>query len=414
MFFDIPIVKIFEPNVIFLPYFYRQKDPTLIDILNIKSVNRFYSLSWEQIFNQIQISNKLPELPPKNLIILAWSKVWKDKLVESISEKQVIIMGHPMWSIYWSNIPTPRTQAKFRDNSKLYIENLNWFNIPANTPNFTQFVTSERRVNLFRKFRHNLVNLIKSPFRELFIGIIDNPIEKKPQWHFHLTDKDISKLHNVEERLRSTIRLLNHNSFSIKVRPSATKRKEAFVEKLFKGTRVVRGKPLYSYLRKASMCFSDFSSSAIDAAILGVPTYGVAIDEIPEKLRFSWQAFFEPVNHASGRKLNYLFQLNREKILVYLLHQKFLNDSYFRDLFAILELNDSQFSPKIFQRVKSSFISLLLILAHFFQSSKLLRAILLHFSNTKLDLRTHTQDFISWHRFLVYKYYALFFESDSK
>ena len=403
MFFDFFIIEKFQPEIVFLPYFYKYDDQTISRFLQINSVKNFISLSWEQLFNQMQIKSKMPVSPPLNLIFLAWSLEWSEALSKLGIKNQIEVIGHPMWSLYWKSSPIPKIGRYGKQNSKLYIENLTWSSFSTQNRMVVPIVSNPQNEIFISRLRRKFILNSKLILKTFFKEYVDEIEEKPKYWTTFLTKVEISSLVNYEKTFLQSINNMNRNSFSVKIRPSATRTRHAMMVKLFKGANVVRGKPILFYLRRANVCFSDFSSSAIDSVLLGVPTYSFSVNKIPDRLQFKWQRFFDPIVHMNGLVLNNLFKLNQEKLLRYLFESGFINDKYFDDLFAIIENLNVQSNNKNIKRLNSKLYQLYLWAWHALQSILIVRLLLIKIIPSKLDIRTHTQDFISFRKYMIYR-----------
>ena len=357
LFFDNKVASYFKPDIVFLPYFYSIEDPSISKVLNLPGVKRFYSLSWEQIFNDVQIDKKIPKIIPKNLVVLSWSSNFR-KLIPKDYQHQVVQVGHPMWSLYWQ-IPTGEFTKESRNgNVKLYFENLTWINME-----------NEKKLNI------------------------------------QFTAEQSAALNDIKDNIRRITKLLNRNSFLVKVRPSSTYKRDKTLGFLLKRTKLVRGLPAIHYISKSNYCFGDFSSTMIDSLLLGLPTYGFCIQQIPRELSFAWHSCFTETNNFNGRKVKDIWILDRQKTLDFLISGGFINEDYFKTFFQMLEQSNFEISRSRFS-LKFYFAKFLLISGHIMGSVALCRRILFRLFRPKLDLRTHTQDFISIKRYLVYRLYA--------
>ena len=362
LFFDLPLIKFFKPDILMIPYFYSSDDKSIKEYIEISSVKQIISLSWEQIFNDQQKLRKFPRDIPKNLHFVSWSLSWAKALERSgVSKKQVIHLGHPLWSLYWNFPFRSYSYRGEKKNSKLYIENIGWLNSSKNT-------YSED----------------------------------------YLSEKEIGNLKQIFEAIHEVFKTFNAKTFKIKVRPSSTSERDFNLEKTFKHSKLVGGLPLIHYLRSSTQCFGDFSSALIDATILGVPTYGIGIDKIPKKLRFSWHAFFKPTKDIQGRLCRDLYEFDKQSLYNFLIRDGFIARNYSRNFLQFIANLDNEKSSKK-NRMNLNFLLLrtVLVLFHFLVSWKLLRKFFYNSNRTGLDLNTHTKDFISFTRYVHYKRYSL-------
>ena len=355
MFFDFSVIKLFKPDILFFPYFYRGNDPSVSRFFELSSVKRFYCLSWEQIFNKVQIDEKTPRDLPENLTILSWSNSWRGYLIRSgVKEKQVIQLGHPMWSLYWRYPFRSRMYFGENKNRKIYIENLDWFD------------SNGDRIKSSKISRNAKTNL-----------------------------EQLSSL------VRNTIRIFHKDTFVIKVRPSSTLKRDQELSRFLFKARLVRGLPLIYYLRNATLCFGDFSSGLIDSFILGVPTYGIGIDKIPKQLTFEWQRFFSKSELIDGRKVEELYSFKSNELLTYLIDDGYINPNYLDDFIDKLDFRKNN-GLGVLQFARSKFFGLVLSISHFLCTFQFFRYWFYNLTPSSLDLKTHSQDFVTSKQFILY------------
>ncbi len=362
LFFDLPIIKFFKPDILMIPYFYSSDDKSIKEYIKISSVKQIISLSWEQIFNDQQKLRKFPRDIPKNLHFVSWSLSWAKALERSgVSKKQVIHLGHPLWSLYWNFPFRSYSYRGEKKNSKLYIENIGWLNSSKNT-------YSED----------------------------------------YLSGKEIGNLKQIFEAIHEVFKTFNAKTFKIKVRPSSTSERDFNLEKTFKHSKLVGGLPLIHYLRSSTQCFGDFSSALIDATILGVPSYGIGIDKIPQKLRFSWHTFFKPTKDIQGRLCGNLYEFDKKSLFNYLIRDGFISRDYSHNFLQFIASLNGQYSSKK-DPLNINFIlsRILLVSYHFLVSSKPFRKLIYDHHQMGLDIKTHKNDFISFTRYVIYKSYSL-------
>lgn len=358
---DFRLVKTFEPELVFLPYFYRVDDFSTSPFLEIKSVKLFLSLSWEQFFNEVQYSSKVPKSIPSNLIILCWSNSWASSLSHmGFSLENIRQIGHPMWSILWQLPPAQANNNLFVLKKKIYFENLKWLD------------TSSKHVRAL-----------------------------------NISDAELSKLGELQRIVVETLRQLNLNNFKVKVRPSSTKQDLVSMRKLIPNANFVRGFPLIHYLKSSTHSFGEFSSSLIDSSLMQVPTYAIGLDRIPQILKFTWHDFFKPVNFIDGRKVDNLSEIDKVRLLSYLHKESILNANYFDDLWKLIlskGLHPNQSS--IFEKISKRLMVYSNQLWRLLFSVKILRKNRSLVNSLVLDPSTHSQDFIGIVRDFVYRLYA--------
>jgi hypothetical protein len=356
MFFDFSLIKLFKPDIVFLPYFYRGSDPSINHFFEITSVKRFYSLSWEQIFNQIQINTKTPKQLHEKLTLISWSNSWKNYLVRSgIEENKIIQLGHPMWSIYWRYPFKSTIYSGWEKNRKLYIENLDW--LGSNESKFKAF---------------------------------------------QLSSSDSKDLEDLSILVRNIIRIFHKNTFDIKVRPSSTLKRDLNLKRFLFRARLVRGLPLIYYLKKTTLCFGDFSSGLIDSFLLGIPTSGVGIGKIPKPLAFMWQSFFEKSQFIKGRRVEEIYTFKSNELLNYLINDGYINPNYINDFIEKLNLVKKVKVRKI-EIIRGLLFHLILSLTHILYSFPIFRKTIYKRSRSNLDLKTHSQDFNFFKQFFIYR-----------
>jgi hypothetical protein len=290
---------------------------------------------------------------------LAWSQDFK-KYFSKTNHKNILEIGHPLWSMYWKLPIGILSRINSNRNRKLYFENLAWVNL-------------ENRKKLSITF---------SPEQEL-------------------------SLTQMKNRIKELTKELNRRSFTVKIRPSSTKSRDLELKQYLKNVKLVRGFPSIHYISKSDYCFGDFSSAIIDSLLLGLPSYGFCIDKIPRKLRFSWHSNFVKTSHFAGRRVDDLWILDRYKTLNFLIGNGYINENYFASLAKILQEHHTiEVSTSKISKIEFSLIRICLIFWHFISTSLRIRKMLYYYFRPKLDIETHTQDFISLIRFYHFHKYA--------
>ena len=416
MFFDFKMINFFKPDIVFIPYFYRKDDKSIQRFLTISSIKFVCVLSWEQLFNKLQIVNKTPQEVPDNTYFFAWSTNWKRHLLKSgISGDNIVLTGHPMWSMYWRAMPLLDRRQLQQRNSKIYFENVSWFgrelsnsileDIQDRNENSHSQINHNRLVRL-RKF---LKSVIQKRIRLLFKTIAPVYQEKRPIGMQLLTIQEIDGLRTMEKNLLKIIGDLNSNSFSIKMRPSSSKYRDAYLGKVFRGAKLKRGLPLIHYLKSSSHCFVDFSSSGLDAALIGLPTFASSLNLIPKEMLFDWHKLFKPVSNMDGRLLENLYQLDRDELMRYLFKNHFIDFDQFTTINNFLNSLNIQKRLNFLNKIMYPVHTLTFVSWHFLQSIYFFRLILYRFFKNGLDVTTHSQDFLGPIRYFVFKRYSNFF-----
>jgi hypothetical protein len=355
------LARNYQPELIFLPYYYREDDSTFSPFFSIKSTKLFVSLSWEQFFNELQCKAKIPDRIRDNLILLSWSDSWKKQLVENgLDAAKIRVTGHPMYSIYWRLPFKSILSNKMVRGKKLYVENFDWM-----IPNSKKL----RKLNL--------------------------------------SAEETTQVENIQKTVIEVMRGLNFSNILVKLRPSARSEHIKFIRKISPRLQIKRGKPLLHYYRKSSHCIGDFSSALIESAILGIPTIGIAIDEIPARMKFVWQDLFVPLKYLDGRQVKGIYELKREELISFLSRENCLNEDYFNQINnEILSLaGDVKGGNKYFATLDFFRLILFSALGHFS-----LRIFSVHrkaiSTKIRLDPNTHTQDLLTFRRYLVYRFYS--------
>ena len=349
---DWKYVERINPDLIFVPYFYKKDDPTLKPILNLLEKTTVINMMWEQIFVEGKIDSKIPD-DVKNVHHIIWSRQWMELLIDKgISNSNLKLLGNPVLSF---------AQA-LRDSNKI-------------------------------KKAHN-GNIVYIENSSILFST-----EKKRSALKGLTDDDIIEYEQFQRRnLFELSKLKKTLTLTIKIRPNISK--QNYINFFFKNGKAKFFKleskgPLLRVLSKSDLVLTDMSTGILEAAALGKKIGLLHSAKLPEFFYYNWMNYVNKIDNLS--QIDEKLKIEEQNVLLdWMLDAEMINVDYKSEFVCYLrEVTKNQHYPaqNLLSRSKFHVLTLKLDLWQLANSIYFMRLFRSVTGTYKLNMETHSEDF---------------------